>query len=318
MIQSVYMDMQKRTWGGENLHDSIPNLYYRLAFENNLLAQFITQPSGSIICVNISASQMLGWTEEELSQMNRDDIVDLEDRRYHEAVNTRAIQGEVCTEMFFIRKNGTKFPARVYSKIFKDEEGKDWIITSIQDISHEKMNNSIIEKLHEETIYLANHDYLTDTLNRRGFIDHLKVEFARNKRENSTCGLAIIDVDFFKDVNDCFGHVVGDRILIHIVERLKECLRPYDTIGRYGGDEFILCLPNLDLHNAEVIGERLIDHIQNNPYIHEKPIYLSISIGMKLVNGLELEHTNINQLVTDVDRLLYQAKQKRNTVCIEY
>lgn len=96
--------MQIKTWGGEKLHDSIPNLYYRLAFENNLLAQFITQPSGSIICANISACQMLGWTEAELCQMNRDEIVDLDDNRYHDALKTRSDQGEVCTEIFlFVR-----------------------------------------------------------------------------------------------------------------------------------------------------------------------------------------------------------------------
>lgn len=299
------------------MHDSIPNLYYRLAFENNLLAQFITQPSGSIICANISACQMLGWTEAELCQMNRDEIVDLDDNRYHDALKTRSDQGEVCTEIFFIRKNGSKFPARVYSKIFNDDQGNDWIITSIQDISSEKMNNSIIEKLHEETIYLANHDYLTDTLNRRGFIEYLRVEFARNKRENKTCGLAILDIDYFKEVNDHYGHIVGDKILIYIVGLLKECLRPYDSIGRYGGDEFILCLPNLDYQNAKVIGERLRLHIQNHPYNYNGTLIdLRISIGIKLVNGIDLNQKDIDRLISDVDRLLYQAKQKRNTVCI--
>lgn len=307
----------KRTWGGDNLHDSIPNLYYRLAFDNNLLAQFITQPSGSIVRANVSACQMLGYTEEELCQMTRDDIVDLTDQRYYDALNIRSNQGEVSTELFFIRKNSSKFPARVYSKVFKDEEGKEWIITSIQDLSIEKLNYSVIKKLHEDSIYLANHDYLTDTLNRRGFIEHLKIEFARNARENRICGLAIIDIDLFKDVNDRHGHVVGDRILVYIVKLLKECLRPYDVVGRFGGDEFILCLPNLDSEDAEIIGERLRKHIQMNPYIYENHVIkLSISIGIKIVNGFDLKRTNINQLVSDVDRLLYQAKQTRNTVCI--
>lgn len=299
------------------MHVSIPNLYFRLAFENSLLAQFIAQPSGSIICANISACKMLGWTEEELCQMTRNDIVDLDDQRYHDALKTRSNQGEVCTEMFFVRKNGMKFPARVYSKIFKDEEANDWIITSIQDISNEKMNYSLIEKLHKETIYLANHDYLTDTLNRRGFIEHLRLEFDRNKRDNRTCGLAILDIDYFKEVNDRYGHIIGDKILIYIVSLLKECLRPYDSIGRFGGDEFILCLPNLDSYSAEVIGDRLRKYIQDNPYNYDGIlINLTISLGIVLVNGVELYQKDINHLISDVDQLLYQAKLKRNTVCI--
>ena len=308
--------MQKRTWGGETLHNFMSDKYYRYAFENSLSAILITKPNGTIVSANQAACAMFGRSEEEFQQIGRSGIVDLEDPRLCLALKEREEKGEVSVELNFLRNNGEKFPVHVLSKIFKDEMGEDWTVIIFEDLSNVKKNNSIIDKLHEDTIYLANHDYLTDTLNRRGFIEHLKVEFARNKRENRTCGLAIIDVDYFKDVNDCFGHVVGDQILIHIVERLKECLRPYDTIGRYGGDEFILCLPNLDLQSAEVIGERLRNHIQNNPYFHDQPIHLSISIGMKLVNGSELEHTDINQLVTDVDRLLYQAKQKRNTVCI--
>lgn len=308
--------MQKRTWGGETLHDFMSDKYYRYAFENSLSAILITKPNGTIVSANQAACTMFGRSEEELQQIGRNGIVDLEDPRLFLALKEREEKGEVSVELNFLRNNGEKFPVHVLSKIFKDEIGEAWTVIIFEDLSNEKKNNSIIEKLHEDTIYLANHDYLTDTLNRRGFIEHLTIEFARNKRENRICGLAIIDVDYFKDVNDCFGHVVGDQILIHIVERLKECLRPYDTIGRYGGDEFILCLPNLDLHSAEIIGERLRNHIQNSPYIYDKSIHLSISIGMKLVNGSELEHSDINQLITDVDRLLYQAKQKRNTVCI--
>jgi|GEM_PF-751242 len=311
------MNMQNKTWGGDTLHNFMPDKYYRYAFENSLSAILITKPDGSIVSANQAACLLFGLSETELQQVGRNGIVDLEDPRLYLALKEREEKGEVSVELNFVRKNGEKFPVHILSKIFLDENNEKWTVIVFEDLSNEKMNNSIIEKLHQETIYLANHDYLTDTLNRRGFIEHLKVEFARNKRENRTCALAILDIDYFKEVNDRFGHLVGDKILIYIVQRLKECLRPYDTIGRYGGDEFILCLPNLDIQNAKLIGERLREHIHTNPYIFEsESIYLSISIGIKLVNGQELNQKDINHLISDIDGLLYNAKQTRNTVCI--
>ena len=309
--------MQIKTWGGDTLHNFMSDKYYRYAFENSLSAVLITKPNGVIVSANKAACTMFGRSEEELQQIGRNGIVDLDDPRLLIALKEREEKGEVSVELNFLRKNGEKFPVHVLSKIFKDENDEEWTVIVFEDLSNEKLNNSIIEKLHEETIYLANHDYLTDTLNRRGFIEHLKIEFARNKRENHFCALAILDIDYFKEVNDQYGHIVGDKILIYIVGLLKECLRPYDTIGRYGGDEFILCLPNLDSHSAEIIGERLRKHIQENPYNYDGVwINLTISIGIKLVNGLDFHQNDINHFISEVDRIMYQAKQKRNTVCI--
>lgn len=309
--------MQIKTWGGDTLHNFMSDKYYRYAFENSLSAVLITKPNGVIVSANKTACTMFGRSEEELQQIGRNGIVDLDDPRLLIALKEREEKGEVSVELNFLRKNGEKFPVHVLSKIFKDEIDEEWTVIVFEDLSNEKLNNSIIEKLHEETIYLANHDYLTDTLNRRGFIEHLKIEFARNKRENHFCALAILDIDYFKEVNDQYGHIVGDKILIYIVGLLKECLRPYDTIGRYGGDEFILCLPNLDSHSAEIIGERLRKHIQENPYNYDGVwINLTISIGIKLVNGLDFHQNDINHFISEVDRIMYQAKQKRNTVCI--
>lgn len=310
--------MQITTWGGDTLHDLMPDKYYRYAFENSLSAVLITKMDGSIVSANQAACKMFGRSEEELSQIGRNGIVDVNDPRLCPALNKREETGEASVELNFIRSNGEKFPVHVLSKIFLDDNGEKWTVIIIEDLSIEKERNLTINKLHEETVYLANHDYLTDTLNRRGFIEYLKKEFARNKRENRTCGLAILDIDYFKDMNDRYGHIVGDEMLNHIVDRLKECLRPYDTIGRYGGDEFILCLPNLDAQSAKVIGERLRKHIQDSPYVLEdQTVQLTISIGMKLVNGNELDQIDINSLISKVDHLLYKAKRTRNTFCID-
>lgn len=296
------------------MHNSIPDKYFRIAFDNSLTAHLITRPDGTIACANQAACEMFGRSEEELFQIGRRGLVDINDPRLPRALKERDERGEVSVELNFIRKSGEIFPVHVLSKVFEDENGDRWTIMNINDLTIEKLNRSIIDKLHEDTIYLANHDYLTETLNRRGFMDYLLKELARSEREKNNCGIAILDIDHFKHINDAHGHIVGDNILIHVVKRLKESLRPYDIIGRYGGDEFILCLPHLDQASANIIGERLRKDIEQNPYIYENTsVNLTISIGIKLISSIDIKKIDANGLLSDVDNLLYKAKQHRNT-----
>lgn len=299
------------------MHSTIPDKYYRFAFDISALALLITHPDGTIVRANHAACTMLGRSEEELFEIGRCGIVDLNDPRLSHAIEERDIHGKTSTELNLIRKNGEIFPAQITSNLFVDENDAKWTIINIEDLSIEKLNKSIFDKLHEESIYIANHDYLTDTLNRRGFMDSLLKEMARSSRSMKSCGLAILDIDHFKCINDKYGHLVGDYILIYIAHKLKECLRPYDLIGRYGGDEFILCLPNLDRTEGEIIGERIRQYIENNPYLYDhEQINLTISIGIKIVRANDFKFVDTNRLLSDVDHLLYQSKKNRNTFSI--
>ncbi|MDP3442053.1 MAG: GGDEF domain-containing protein, partial [Ignavibacteria bacterium] len=200
---------------------------------------------------------------------------------------------------------------------FTDETNEAWAVIIIKDITVEKNNQKIIESLHEEMVHSANHDYLTGILNRRGFMQNLEKELMRCSREENKLGIALIDIDCFKKVNDIYGHIEGDLILNHIAIKLKECLRPYDIMGRFGGDEFIFCLPNIDFESAKQIGERLRTHIIKNPYQRANDnIPLTISVGIKVATFKSEEKIDANQLVTSVDQLLYKAKRKRNSVYV--
>jgi diguanylate cyclase (GGDEF)-like protein/PAS domain S-box-containing protein len=299
------------------LSDYIDDKYYKYAFENRLDAVLLTKTNGFIVRANKAACTMFGHTEKELCQLGREGVIDINDPRLPQALKEREEKGEIRTELNFIRKNGEIFPCYILSSIFIDETNDARAVIIIKDITLEKKNQKIIESLHEELVHSANHDYLTGILNRRGFMQSLEKELMRSSREENKLGIALIDIDCFKKANDIYGHIEGDLILKHIVLRLKECLRPYDIIGRFGGDEFIICLPNIDLDSARLIGERLRTHIIDNPYQRaNNNIPLTISSGIKVATIKSEEKIDANQLVMSVDQLLYKAKHKRNYVYV--
>lgn len=317
MLQFIHTVNLQTKPGGENLHNPIPDKYYRFAFENSLDAILLTHPNGSIVRANNAACLMFDRDEDEICKLGRYGIVDINDPRLYEALKERDVKGEARAELNFIRKNGDIFPVYVTSKIFHDDNNELWSVMIIKDVSHEKHSQIVIDKLHEDTLYLANHDYLTDALNRRGFMDVFQVELTRSEREGISCGIALIDIDYFKEVNDQFGHIIGDSILQYMVKILKECLRPYDIIGRFGGDEFILCLPNLSDENARIIGERLRSRIEQESFNYEsQSIHLTISIGLKIIKPEMIRNIDMNKFVSDVDYLMYQAKRHRNSVYV--
>ncbi|HPH97635.1 MAG TPA: diguanylate cyclase [Anaerolineaceae bacterium] len=155
---------------------------------------------------------------------------------------------------------------------------------------------------------MAMHDTLTGLLNRRAIYAHLDAELNRREREACHLSLALMDLDHFKSINDTRGHLVGDRVLIHIAHCIMQGVRPYDWIGRWGGDEFLLILPGADLDGAVIIAERIRHRIRTNPFTLEdgSELQLHVSIGVMTAPPGPV---TIEQLVANVDQALYQAKQ---------
>ena len=230
--------------------------YYRSIFKHSLDAILLAHPTGSIIKANPAACKMLGRTEKELIEVGCDQIVDMRDSRLKAAFEERAHEGRVTAELNFIRKDGTIFPTILTSALFEDDEGEMISVVIIRDISREKGHIQLIEEMKRKAEEEAMHDYLTNTLNRRGFNRLFMVEIDRSIRFDLGFCLSIIDVDFFKMTNDRFGHNIGDVVLIEIARILHESIRPYDILGRYGGDEFILCLPNTSENDGLMIVDR--------------------------------------------------------------
>ena len=160
----------------------------------------------------------------------------------------------------------------------------------------------------------ATHDSLTGLLNRAEILRFLHNELERSRRARTTAGVILADIDHFKDVNDSLGHLFGDEALKEIATRLRSKLRVYDGIGRYGGEEFLLVLPDCDLHSTLQRADELREFVSSKPVVFqgsEKLITISMGIAISSASG-DME---VERLLNRADLGLYQAKRNgRNRV----
>jgi len=193
-----------------------------------------------------------------------------------------------------------------------------------------KAFNAMNEKLSETTVSLAvmkevvaerthileqlsNTDPLTKIANRRALFERASMEFSRAIRSKNKLTLLLLDCDFFKKVNDEFGHLFGDELLIHICNICGQEIREIDFLARYGGEEFIIVLPNCDIKG----GIETANRIQHSLAVHclgvqGKEVCVTLSIGVCMLSE---QHKNLEQLINDTDKAMYQAKQNgRNRI----
>lgn len=159
----------------------------------------------------------------------------------------------------------------------------------------------------------SNVDPLTGAYNRQTMLSDLEVERERSIRTQSPTAIALVDLDHFKSVNDTHGHQAGDLVLQTIAGILQSHVRPFDKVYRYGGEEFLICLPNADMRQTARILERLRRVIEASPVTLENDVSLSIttSIGAAPI----LPDRKIDQIIDKADRALYAAKESgRNRV----
>jgi two-component system, cell cycle response regulator len=162
--------------------------------------------------------------------------------------------------------------------------------------------------LQQSLRFAATHDFLTNLLNRREIIAALEREFSRSVREDKPTSILLADIDYFKRVNDTLGHAAGDEVLKEVACRLKADLRPYDLVGRYGGEEFILILPGCPLE----IGARRADEIRKR--VGKDPICTpfgtsSATVSMGVTATSLTRDGTVAELLHEADMSLYAAKK---------
>jgi len=156
---------------------------------------------------------------------------------------------------------------------------------------------------------LTKMDPLTGVRNRHDMMVELDIERERARRTNIACSVAMVDLDHFKTINDTYGHVVGDMVLRHVSGLIGDQLRPYDMVYRYGGEEFLLCLPNTDLDTAVMVLERLREKLDRSamPYGPSgKELCVTASFGVAEVDTVE----HIVKTIERADMALYDVKQR--------
>lgn len=162
-----------------------------------------------------------------------------------------------------------------------------------------------INFMYSQTRYLSLTDALTGLYNRRHFNAELEREFMRSKRYGGNLCIAIIDIDFFKKINDTYGHICGDYVLKEVAYLMLENFRKTDMVFRYGGEEFVVIMTETSLENSLIPLERLRKTIENNNFTYKgEKINVTISIGA------EINHTESpDEFLNNADKALYQAKQ---------
>ena len=168
----------------------------------------------------------------------------------------------------------------------------------------------------EELRSQAMHDVLTGIWNRRAVLDQLSRELDRSTRANTTTGVLMPDLDHFKKINDTYGHLTGDAVLREVAKRVTESVRSYDTVGRYGGEEFVVVMPNCGKAGIEQNAERIRLAISSVPILTD-PAKITITVSVGATVATAGAGSN-NDVLTAADGALYQAKEAgRNRVCFK-
>ena len=174
---------------------------------------------------------------------------------------------------------------------------------------------AVVEFKEELLKTLFDFDPLTDILNRQAFVRILRREYARLFRTAESCCICMVDLDEFKAVNDTYGHQAGDKVLHIAARHLRRNLRPYDSICRYGGEEFLICLPNTTLQTAKNIMNRLRDGLASLKIDLDtgEDLNVTASFGISKITTDETVEENVAR----ADEAMYAAKQAgRNRVVV--
>ncbi len=162
--------------------------------------------------------------------------------------------------------------------------------------------------LHQKLHIQATHDHLTGVWNRAAIMGHLRGEVERARRQSSHMGVIIADLDHFKRINDTYGHRTGDAVLQEAARRMQLALRPYDRLGRYGGEEFLIIASDCDLSQTAALAERIRSFMSTEPVKDQfSEIFVTVSLGIAIGRGQAGE--DAGALVAIADEALYRAKK---------
>jgi diguanylate cyclase (GGDEF)-like protein len=181
-----------------------------------------------------------------------------------------------------------------------------------------RAEKAALEVARRELQIQATHDSLTHLFNRAAIVEHLEREMSRALRDNAALGVAIADLDYFKKVNDNYGHLCGDQILVECAARFRSALRGYDVIGRYGGEEFLILFPGWDLSTSPERVSDLLNAIGGSPFVtYEAELRMTCSFGVAVFD-LWNDDPASEEILRRADAALYLAKNAgRNCVRFE-
>lgn len=290
---------------------------YRNIFEESKDMIFIGGLDGQIEDVSPACDEVLGYPKEELLQMKVQDLI------LHPEIRSqfeRAISEQGAVRNFEVelqRKDGQKIDALVTATLRHEEDGKvTGFQGSVRDITSRKQAQAErLRALKLEEIAIT--DPLTQIYNRRFLYEAAEKEIERAKRSGSSLAVLIFDIDHFKNINDTYGHLTGDQVLINLVNLCQHNIRSMDYLARFGGDEFIILMPDTDSRSALETAERLREMVAEKPMTTSENTEVPVTISMGISNWTYDSPLNIKALLNQADKALYQSKEAgRNRVSV--
>jgi len=283
----------------------------QVMMDNALEGIHVLDDRGNLIEANRSFYRLLGYSKEEAQHFN---VVDWDTKMTPDGINAaikQLLDGRAVFETLHRHKDGSVIDVEV-SVVGVELDGQRCFYCSSRNVSESK---AAADKI----IHLAFYDPLTDLPNRLLLRDRLTPALASSHRNARHGALLFIDLDNFKTLNDTLGHDMGDLLLQQVAGRLLACVREEDTVARFGGDEFVVMLEDLNefineaLMQVEVIGNKILAVFSQSYQLVAHNYYCTPSIGVTLFKG---QKQSIDELLKQADIAMYQAKASgRNGLC---
>ena len=285
-------------------------LFRKLIHKTNDAIFIADAETARIIDVNDMACTSTGYNREELLSMHVMDMdaVTITPSQWKEQVKAFREKGNII-EVSHRRKDGTTFPVEISVSYYPLDDHNGYIIGIARDITDRNRANEELKRLHEILIRQASSDPLTGISNRTKFNEVLGIEIARSKRFTLPLSLIMMDIDRFKEINDTYGHNVGDNVLREFASRVSKSIRKNDLFTRWGGEEFIILITNVTRSGTVIFAEKLRLEIETFDF---SPVgRITCSFG---VTEFEKNDT-IDSFIKKADIALYRAKSAgRNRV----
>lgn len=274
-----------------------------------------TDAAGRVEYINRKVTELFGYTLEDIPTVQHWFAAAYPNAEYREAVIKSWTQATLIAkqtgcpipsfEVAVVCKDGTQRDVSVAGSLIGDRQ-----LVMFSDLTERKV-------LERELEHQARTDFLTGIPNRRHFLELAEVELARAHRYRRPFSLLMLDLDMFKDINDRYGHRIGDLTLQKVVEVCRQTLRGVDIVGRLGGEEFGIILPETDTERARQVAERVRQAIAATavPLVQGGAVFVTTSVGVATFSGSD---GNVDAVLTRADQALYNAKRAgRNRVSCE-
>jgi diguanylate cyclase (GGDEF)-like protein/PAS domain S-box-containing protein len=279
---------------------------------NGIMITDTTMPENPIIYVNPAFGCITGYETHEALGRSMYFLLG-EDQEQSEFMEIRAAlnqhrEGNAVLRNY--RKDGSLFWSDLSVSPVLDEAGRvAHFVWVINDVTEREQHKELLE-------YQANHDVLTGLPNRNLLADRITQSLANAHRYNLQVAVLFIDLDNFKFINDTLGHALGDRMLIILADRLHKCIRSGDTVARYGGDEFVVVVSNLEKSEDAASVAHNIQELISRPFSIDGPEFgINSSIGISLYPK---DGHDVDSLLKNADAAMYRAKEQSHNSCQFY